>query len=329
VESAAEQGPAADLEAPAAASSSDNEAALLECQHRLSEDEKSALTFHVNNELCSQKLAEAKVGAIQAQRKAAHDEDTRAKALLHTDAVLAAEKQAVWQASVATATREAAEQRCDQKVKVLADANGAAMADAESKTEAHESALQADAAKLTLQHTKASNELIAKAEQKKEASIQLVRDERAREKAHAEGECQAKIEKIGLEHARKHQNKEADNQVLLNLHEHDLDEHLRQIKAEQDEAVKLATDEHAAAEARAEHLTESFKTAEAAAAVALQAKEAAESNLAEYKTWADNQLAHAKAATEEVTSAAHAGTAKVQEVSVTRANGAGLKATQI
>jgi len=79
---------------------------------------------------------------VQAQRKAAREEDLRANALLAVDAALAEAKRAGMETGLETAAREAAEARCAEKLKVLEDANRAAVADVEAKAATQKSRLK-------------------------------------------------------------------------------------------------------------------------------------------------------------------------------------------
>merc|ERR1711907_514762 len=112
-------------------------AELLSCQQRSAENEKKMLTFQTASAECAQKLEEAELNLVKAERKATEEESLRANAILETSKAVEEEKKAIALAEHEKTLREQADQSCQSRMSVLQEANDNALADKEAKAEAH------------------------------------------------------------------------------------------------------------------------------------------------------------------------------------------------
>merc|ERR1711907_910783 len=142
-------------------------AELLSCQQRSAENEKKMLTFQTASAECAQKLEEAELNLVKAERKATQEESLRANAILETSKAVEEEKKAIALAEHEKTLREQADESCQSRMSVLQEAHA-------KKLEEQESAIR-------LKAEEEKTALVAKLNQEREDAIQAVMD--AREKA--------------------------------------------------------------------------------------------------------------------------------------------------
>merc|ERR1711907_23092 len=268
-------------------------AELLSCQQRSAENEKKMLTFQTASAECAQKLEEAELNLVKAERKATEEESLRANAILETSKAVEEEKKAIALAEHEKTLRGQADQSCQSRMGVLQEANDNALADKEAKAEAHAKKLEEQESAIRLKAEEEKTALVAKLNQEREDAIQAVMDAREKALQSIKEESDAKIKAAEDNVKAAEQADEASAALSVAQKKAALEAQVQNAEAERDDALKRVSDLKAEIEA-------AKKSSEAAA----EARAAVENDLAEYKAWAEQQLAKARDAAQDATNAA-------------------------